>query len=350
MLVAVSKETLLAAADARRQVRRITDKQAVLLVQAWVDAWDTLSPLFAEAVAELVAAGDTVPRAVVARNRKLVAAFEQTRATLEGLTGDTNRIITNDIMDLLLDTVAHHEAVLTTQLPPAYRVQLALGAPSPEALTAIVNRTTQQIHSNTRPLTAITIRRMREQLVRGIVIGDNPMDVARKLMRATEGHFNGGLGRAMTIARTEMLDAHRKGSQAAAEANTDILAGWVWMCTLDGKVCPSCIANHGTLHPVEEFGPIDHQNGRCARVDKTKTWKELGFDIEEPEDDIPDAKAWFDNLTDDSKLAIMGPTRLQMLNDGRIGWADLTTKISAPNWRDSMHVTPVKDLLGSVAK
>lgn len=348
--MAVRKETLTAAAAARRQVRRITDKQAVLLVQAWVDAWDALAPTFAEAVAELVAGGETVPRAVVARNRKLISAFDQARATLEGLTGETNRIITSDIMDLLLDTVAQHEAVLSTQLPPAYRVRLALDAPSPEALTAIVNRTTQQIHSSTRPLTAITIRRMREELVRGIVIGDNPMDVARKLMRSTESQFNGGLGRAMTIARTEMLDAHRKGSQAAAEANTDLLEGWVWMCTLDGNVCPSCLANHGTLHPVEDFGPIDHQNGRCARVDKTKSWKELGFDIEEPEDDIPDAQDWFDNLTDDSKLAIMGPTRLQMLNDGKISWADLTTKVTTPQWRDSMHVTPVKDLLGSVAK
>lgn len=344
--MAVTDETIRAAADARRNIRRVTDKQAVALITAWVNAWDTLQPLFAEAIAELIAGGETVPRAVVARNRKLRSAIEQARATLEALTLESNRVITGDLMDALLDAVNSHQAVISTQLPPGTAgLTINLDAPAPEALNAMVTRTTQQIHSATKPLTAWTIKKMRQELIRGIVIGDNPREVARKLIKATEGQFNGGLARAMTIARTEMLDAHRNGSLAAAKANTDLLTGWIWMCTLDRRTCPSCLAKHGTVHSVDDFGPIDHQNGRCARVDKTKSWKELGFDIDEPADSIPDARAWFDNLTDDSQLAIMGPTRLKLLNDGSIGWDDLSTLNKSTGWRDSFVQTPVRDLI-----
>lgn len=344
--MAVTDETLRAAADARRQLRQLTDKQAVALAQAWVDAWDTLAPMFAEAVSELVSHGERVPRAVAARNVKLKAALEQARATLDEIIPFTDATVTNDLMTAVLDAVSSHQAMVGTQLPPnTAGLTLNVNAPAPDALNAIVARTTEQIHAATKPLAAWTVRKMKQELVKGIVVGQNPQKVARNLLKATEGQFNGGLARAMTLARTEMLDAHRAGSLAAAKANEDLLTGWLWMCTLDRRVCPSCLAKHGTLHAVDDFGPIDHHSGRCARIDKTKTWKELGFDIEEPADSIPDAKAWFNNLEEESQLAIMGPTRLQLLNDGKIQWDDLATRRTTPGWRDSMIATPVRDLL-----
>ncbi|MBF6671588.1 phage minor head protein [Glutamicibacter sp. FBE19] len=344
--MAVTKETLRLAADVRKQLRQLTDKHAVALVQAWVEAWDTISPLFAEAIAELVAAGDNVPRAVVARNAKLIAAMQQVEATLDELIPFVDGTITNDLLTAVMDAATAHQAIVNSQLPaPQTGVAINLNAPAPEALTAIVTRSTERIHSATKPLAPWVVRQMKNELIRGIVVGDNPRTVGRKILKSVEGNFNGGLARAMTIARTEMLDAHRRGSQAAAGANTDLLTGWLWQCTLDRRTCPSCLAKHGTLHPVDEFGPIDHQNGRCARVDKTKSWKELGFDIEEPKDDFPDARKWFDSLTDDSQLAVMGPTRLQLLNDGKIQWDDLSTLRKSDGWRDSQVVTPVKTLL-----
>ena len=349
--MAVTKETLRAAADARKQLRQLTDKQAVALVKAWVDAWDTLSPAFAEALAELVAHGDRVPRTVVARNKKLIAALEQARATLEELIDYADATVTNDVMTAVLDAATSHQAMIGTQLPPdGLGATINVNAPAPGALQAIVTRTTEQIHSATKPLTAWTIQRMKQQLVRGIAVGDNPMKVARNLIKETEGEFNGGLARAMTIARTEMLDAHRRSTLASNLANTDILNGWIWMATLDHKICPSCLAQHGTLHPADEFGPIDHPNGRCAAVPKTVSWRDLGFDIDEPEDDIPDAKAWFDNLEEESQLAIMGPTRLKLLTDGLIDWEDLSTQRTNTGWRDSIGVTNVGVLVKKAAR
>lgn len=351
MLVAVTDETLLIAADTRRRLQRMTDEQAVALTMAWVEAWDTLTPLFNDALLDLLqGAPDRLPRAVVARNRKLQAALRQARTVLNELTRGANEVIENSLADAVLDAVQSHEAVLRSQLPPASAgVEFELDAPAPDALDAIVLRTTQQIHSATRPLAGWVAAAMRKELVRGIAVGDNPREVARKLIRATEGQFNGGLARATRIARTEMLDAHRNGSLTSAKQNKELLTGWKWQCTLDRRTCPSCLSKHGTLYPVDQFGPEDHQNGRCARIDITKSWKELGFNIEEPADTFPDARAWYDGLTDDSKLSIMGPTRMQLLADDQIKWEDLATLRQADAWRDSYIQTPVKDLLGSVA-
>lgn len=344
--MAVTDETLMAAADTRRQLQRMTDEQVIALTRAWVDAWDDLAPLFSDAFLELLQGADgRIPRSVVARNRRLQAALRQARATLNELTTTTDGIITNDLADAVLDAVQGHQQLLRTQLPPATAgVSFDLDAPAPEALSAIVARTTEQIHAASRPLAGWVVQAMRKELVRGIAVGDNPREVARKLMRATEGHFNGGLARATRIARTEMLDAHRNGSLAGAKANKDLLVGWKWQCTLDRRTCPSCLAKHGTLYPVDDFGPEDHQNGRCARIDITKTWRELGFDIDEPADQFPDARAWYDGLTDESKLELMGPTRKQLLDDGLVKWEDLATVRKTDAWRDSYGPTSVKDL------
>ena len=76
----------------------------------------------------------------------------------------------------------------------------------------------------------------------------------------------------------------------------------------------------------------------------TKSWKDLGFDIPEPPSETPDARAWFDGLTTDTQEGIMGKERLRLLNEGKITWDDLSQKRSTDGWRDSYHVTPLKDL------
>jgi hypothetical protein len=121
----------------------------------------------------------------------------------------------------------------------------------------------------------------------------------------------------------------------------------VWHAELNssrGRTCPSCWAKHGTVHPLSEPGPIDHQQGRCSRTPKTKSWADLGFDIDEPDDLIPDARAIFDALPETERVAIMGRRRLDLLDSGEIAWEDLPQLRTTSDWRDSYGVRPVKDL------
>lgn len=348
--MAITDETLLIAADTKRRLRTMSDAQVVALTRAWVDAWDSLGPEFHEALLEVIGDGKTrVPYSKVAKSRRLKDALRQARTTLDELAAQTRVTVTNDLASAVLDAADTHLAVSRSQMPPgAAGVGINFDAMSRTALDAIVLRSTEQIHALSRPLPAEVERMMKRELVRAIAVGDNPRTTASRILRGAEGQFNGGLARAATIARTELLDAHRSGALTAAQQNKDLLTGWFWSASLDGRTCPSCLANHGTFHPIDEFGPIDHHQGRCARIDKTKSWRDLGFDIDEPEDAIPDAEAWFGNLTEDSQRQIMGPAKLKLLQDGDIQWADLTKRVETPGWRDSMTNTRVKDL-GPVA-
>lgn len=325
----------------------MTDAQTVALTAAWADAWDVILPEFEATVAELVASAvdGKVSRAAVARSVRVRDALLAARRYLDVLAPQSENIITGSLSQAVLDAVNAHETLVRTQLPPGQAGASISWARAPEeALAAIVQRTTQQIHASTKPLPADVERAMKRALVRGIAVGDNPRKTAARLIKDVEGNFNGGLTRALVIARTETLDAHRAATKVSDKANTDVLAGWEWSATLDRRTCPSCLAKHGRQYALTDDGPLDHQQGRCARVPVTKTWKDLGFNIEEPASVTKDAQAWFNDLTPGTQREIMGPERLRMLQAGEISWGDLSTRRTTSGWRDSFGVTPVKDL------
>ena len=344
--MAITANTLLIAADIRRRMLDLTNAQVLALTQAWVDAWDLLEPEFQDTLEDILSASTgTVTSSALAKNKRLLAALEQARTSLGELTQFAEGTVTSDLMEAVLEAARGGVAIGESQLPPgAVQLGIAFDLPATTALDAIVARSIQKIHSDYLPLPADVERLMKAELIRGVAVGSNPRTTARRIVKKAGSRFNGGLARATNIARTETLDAHRAGAKATDKNNEDILAGWVWSASLDARTCPSCLSQHGKLHPTDEEGPYDHQMGRCARVSKTKTWKELGFNIEEPVDEMPDSKKWFEGLTEDTQRTIMGPARLKLLQDGDIGWDDLSTKVSTPGWRDSMHVTPVKNL------
>lgn len=350
--MAINPETLRLIARMRAELGSIVDDTVRITVAAWVDAWDEIAGAWDAALTELATAradGRWPTQTQVYRYERTTKALDVTSELIADLAEQAGIRVT-DALPGLTEVAAEWEARLTAaQMPPTAGTQAVLTAQfnrvDPLALNAIVTRTTQQVTALILPLSAEATAAMHATLVRGIALGDNPLEAARRMLRRVEGDFNGGLTRALTIARTEMLDAHRAASHAQDTANADVLAGWQWMASLDVTTCPSCLAMHGTVHPIDTPGPEDHQNGRCARLPKTKTWAELGFTgIEEPADLLTNAQAWFDGLTPAEQLQIMGPARLELLQSGQIGWDDLSTRRSTPGWRDAQTVTPVRDL------
>lgn len=349
----VTPETLQQIADNRRNVQNLSDEQVRALVSQWVSAWDELRPEYEASISELLADNRDgyVSQAKIRANTRLRQALKVTRANLDGLADAANVTITTALPEAVNLGGTGAVSAISTQLPPGgAALAVTWDRVSPDAIAAMVERATGRIEAATKPLPADTARLMKRELVRGVSVGDNPKVTARRIMGRTEGNFYGGLNRALTIARTETIDAHRNGGHAAAQQNADILQGWRWSADLSARTCPSCIARNGTQYPVETPGPDDHPQGRCTRVDITKTWADLGFEgITEPADVFPDSRAWFGNLTEDTQLHIMGRERLDLLNSGSIGFDDLATLKHNGDWRDSWQVTPVKTLRAKAA-
>jgi hypothetical protein len=98
------------------------------------------------------------------------------------------------------------------------------------------------------------------------------------------------------------------------------------------------------MHELTEPGPDGHVNCRCTRLVRTKTWRELGIDLDEPAGlDRLSAEAHFRTLSPADQLTVMGPGRLKALDDGA-PWASLAVEKPNPDWRRSYQMTPVRDL------
>lgn len=324
----------------------IIDTAVRALAAAWATAWDALTGTFTTALDALLAGRDTWPgRRTIDTDPALQAALDDAQRALDALADLTRTEATFAARKLIEQAVGDQADIIGSQLPPGRDD----AAPRPggfhqRAIDAINARTQQRITSLTRPLAQDADAAMRRELVRGVQVGENPRESARRMVNRVEGAFNGGLTRALTIARTETLDAYRQAAAAVQEESRDVLAGWVWLARLDSRGCPACWAMHGTEHPLDEPGPLGHPQCRCSRTPKTMSWRDLGFDLDEPEDAIPDAEAVFRSLSRDEQLKIMGAVRLGLLDRGAVGWRDLVRRRTNDGWRDDFAVTPVKDL------
>lgn len=347
--MSVTDETQRVGRELRTAIRAAVDDETRALVKAWDRAWRSVVAEWEAAVADVLnAEGPTTIGQIRRMNRARNAVTAATDLITKLLAEQATRL--PKVIAGITDTTGLLNArQIATQLPrtEGTRAELTVrfDRVSPEALDAIVRRSTQRITSQTRPLSKKMTEQMLRTLVGSIPQGLSPRDAARRLLRALEGKFNGGLARALTITRTEMLDAYRAAAGAQQNANRDVLGGWVWSAQLDNTTCASCVALHGTEHPLDEAGPWDHQNGRCARTPLVKPWSQLGFTIKEPPTTLVSGPDWFAAQPEATQLAILGPERLDLLQGGKTTWPALSSKRTVPGWRDSYGPTPAASLV-----
>lgn len=352
--MAINDDTLNLARKLRIDIAAITSGTARALVAAWAEAWNNIHDEWAEAmmdVAQLMHDGDgPVPPSMILHRDRAQVALTVATEQIHALT-DYTGITVYDALGRAVATAEELElAIIGSQFPASSTLRTSLLRVDRHALTSIVERVMEQVHSDLYPLSGSAITAMRQALVQGVAMGNHPSVTASRMLRNVEGAFNGGLTRALTIARTETLDAYRAAAHEVEFINRDVLAGWMWQAELTTDTCPSCWAMHGTLFPVTEPGPHDHQNGRCARTPRVKPWAELGFTgIDEPPDLFPDAQAAFDALSTDDQLKILGPGRYEAYQKG-VPLTDMAVlRPGNGQWRPSYVPTPVRDVLDRAA-
>ncbi|WP_326646674.1 hypothetical protein OG884_18775 [Streptosporangium sp. NBC_01755] len=347
----ITGDTIRLVEEMRRAVGSILAEVTRSLVQAWVRAWDQMALEVAAGITELLQAGEGrwLSRRQVEQTARAMSALDVIAAALTRLADLVRAQTVAGAQDAARIALDGQGDLIASQLP--YGSTLAAAAryrrQLPDAIDAIVRRTAEQINAKHWPLADEATAAMKRELIRGVVVGDNPRTAAARMLRNLEGEFNGGLSRALNLARTEIIDSHRRAAEIGQEDHAAVLDGWIWHAELNssrGRTCPACIALHGTMHPLSEPGPYGHQQCRCSRSPRAKSWAALGFDIDEPDDHIPTGPEVFAGLPRAEQLAIMGPRRLELLDSGAIDWADLPQLRTTSGWRDSYGARPVRDL------
>lgn len=338
--MSIDEPTLSAAEELRNRLARLNDGHTRIMTRAWVQAWDDVSDDLDAALQQLaLEAGEgRITRKAVLRSQRLTNALDKIRVSLDALFEQSGQTAIDSLADVVDQAGAAQEALIAGQLPEAERaIVKEWSRVDQRQVNAIVTRSTEQITKLSFPLADEATAVMKRELVRGLAGGKNPHVVAARMVKRTEGVFNGGLSRALTIARTETLDAHRAAAQVSDEANADILTGWVWSATLSARTCPACWSMNGREFPVTQPGPEGHQNCRCVRLPKTMSWADLGFEgmDDEPPSLMPDAATTFDNLPAGTQRDVLGPRRHDAWKAGDYPIESWATKRTNETWRDS---------------
>lgn len=349
----VNRRTLAALLDQQKTLDAIQDGQQRALAARWAKTWDRLESELRTRTLEIAQLGDDVGVDAIVRRIKASRALSDVTGQLTSLLATSQAMSSSNAQAMIARAASDQQALIATQLPPGFTVNLLRHDTG--QLDAIVKRTLHQITVRHYHLNARATESMKQALVNAVAIGDNPVTAAEHMVRAVQGEFEGGLARATVIARTEQLDAYRSAAQLEQNSHADVMAGWTWCASLSPRTCPSCLSMHGTVHDADEPGPIDHHQGRCARVPVTKTWEQLGFHgIPEPPGALKpgDGIRWLEQQPGDVQSKIMGPKRLDAWKSGDYPPEDWSVRIShtsrdehgrpRQDWRDSIHVGPVR--------
>lgn len=345
--MAITELTLRKNSELRNLTDTYVDASTRALTARWAQAWNELSSEWQDVTTEIIAqrtAGTPLTPWQITQLNRTQRALAATGAKLRELADELGPEMEQTLRQVVQHTADLNGEVLRSQLPPLDGSILpSFTRTDPQALEQIIERSMGNVVSASAPITGESLDAVKSSLIRGVPSGWHPNAVADEMLKRVRGGFSGGLTRALRIARTEMLDAHRVANQAQNRDNPSVVAV-VWHAELSSRTCPSCIAKHGTEYPPDTPGPYDHPNGRCTFVPKTASWEELGFpEMEEPPDEFPDAQAWIDDNPEDA-IAAMGPDRYRMLQDGEISIGDLSHRVENPDWRPSYTATSITDL------
>lgn len=316
----------------RVQVDDSVDPVTRALAGAWARTYVQLRGELVAAAEEAALAGPLSPADF--RAGRLGAAMNLASAALRQLGTQSGVTIQGALYDTVAGSAEVHASFLVAS-SRAHNAGVSVNLLRPETLGAIVARATERIASATPQLTMGAEMALRDQLIRGVAAGQGPKDVARRMVEQVRGVFGGGMTRAINLARTEMVDAHRAGALAVRQANAEYVTGWTWQARLNDRTCPACWAMHGTVHPADEV-MRGHQSCRCTPVPR------LVWDDET--DALPSADEAFRKLPRAQQLRIMGPGRLAALEDGRVQLGQLARVRANPGWREGFYPVRVRDL------
>lgn len=318
------------------ELEQVTAAQERAILAAWAAAWSELSSELFDTLLDLLAGGARITAATVVRSERLATSLAQVADRLEDLAADAGLAITSDLDDVVERGIDGTRRLIAAQLEDDRgrvrdrRFDPARW-PAARVLDAIVARTTEQITSTLLPVADETYAIIQRELIRGVAVGDNPRETARRMVDRAEDHWNFGRSRAVTIARTETLDAYRAASEESQRTHATLLAGWLWLAHLGPRTCRSCLAMHGQLFPLEKAGPDDHQQGRCARCPVVAPADGSDPDLSW----VPDAEAHFASLDRGDQVALLGRKGHQAWAAGDFPIESWTKTRTTDGWRDS---------------
>ena len=166
-----------------------------------------------------------------------------------------------------------------------------------------------------------------QELVNGIALGRNPIEVARQAIRR-------GLGQSFTrmqaISRTEQLRVYRITSLQSYQ-NSRVVVGYRRLSARDDRVCAACLMADGQQYPIDH-GFDEHVQGRCTCIPVLRNVPPVQYET---------GQEWFTRQPEGTQLAILGRGRFDLWRRGEATLDDMVSRDWSDVWGGSLRVTNV---------
>lgn len=308
------------------------DAQAMArLVKAYGRAFNTLQDKLELLLIEI---GDNIPtRGQAVRMRRYKDLMAQaamqlrdlealTRAEMEAAAELGIDLGSTHARGLIAATVADEQLAAAFNALPNEAIKQLLGFLSPEG----------ELYKRLGMMSEAGASALSDALLEAITLGYNPRKTAGILRRV----FGVNLTDALRTVRTAQLWSYREANRATYLANADVVEGWIWHAELDDRVCASCLAMHGSIHPLDE--PLnDHHNGRCAMLPVVKGLPPVSDQTGE---------AWFNEQDEATQRRLLGPGKYEAWTEGKFDFSALSTTHTDDVYGQMRIEATLKELLG----
>lgn len=339
----------------RLQDEQIGRNADLLRYQNWLVARviGLLNRVDADLLAALTTALDRLPAGElnVQRLEELLGSVRRLNAQAYSEVG---RELTEQLRELVEVEAGFQYELFTAEVPP--QVIAAVGVNAVNANQVFAAVTSRPFQGRLLKEWAASLEEARMVRIRDAVrigyVEQQTVDQIVRRIRGTKarGYADGIIEidrrNAQAVVRTAVSHTAATAREKFYEANEDLIKARKWDSTLDSRTTPICQIRDGKLYEPVSHKPIGHKipwlggPGRahwgCRSVDVpvTKSWRELGIDIDEMpastrasmDGQVPAEttySAWIQRQSAKRQDDILGPTRGNLLRQGGLKFDEL---------------------------
>lgn len=267
-----------------------------------------------------------------ARLERFQALLRQVRQELARFTADAERTIQAGMGEYAALGVEQSAAQTALALgDPELAGQFhRLSAPAVENIVAVLQHDAP-VGELLRGAWPEGVVRMTDALANGVALGWNP----RKTERAMRVAGRSVLQRALLIARTEQLRAHRTASLENYRAS-GVVAGYKRLAAKGARTCLACLLADGQFYELGESFDA-HPACRCTLIPVLR-------DVDAPQ--WESGRDWFGRQPEATQRSMMGPAAYDAWRSGAVTLDDLVERHEHPVWGGSLQVRSLRKAIG----
>lgn len=337
-------------------VRAMRAYKARLLVQESSQMWEMATrwlrveaslggqiEALAREAAEMVARGESVSRSRVYRLERARRLLAQAIGEVDRYADYAGHLITSQQLALARQGI--NDAAQAIQLSyleqgmrgvratfdrlPFEAVETMIGLAGDGAPVGNLLRRRMVRDADGTPLPGVWDRLV-DSLVNGTAQGWNP----RKTARYMRDDLAAALQKALLIARTEQLRVYRLAGLEQYRTS-GVVRAQKRLSAHDGRVCPACIADDGTLYDLDAIIP-DHPQGRCTGVPIVDGLPEVNW---------LSGEDWFRAQDEAVQRSILGGGLFDAWAEGAFDFGDLVRRTFDDVWGGGVQPRSLQDLV-----